>query len=98
VANFIAAITANTAAAWSQVEGLTPTIQAIGVRAYQEASADAYKTVYLSTLAFSGVGIILCFFTPNVDNKLTSDVAITLHEKKTEAIVGAKAVGGDEKV
>lgn len=98
VANFIAAITANSAAAWQAVEGLTPTIQAIGIKAYQQASSDAFKTVYLSTLAFSGVGIILCFFTPNVDHLLTSDVAITLHERNGDNVVGTRTAEGEEKV
>ncbi|OBT94080.1 hypothetical protein VE01_07168 [Pseudogymnoascus verrucosus] len=90
---FIAAITAGETA-WEAVVGLTPAIQAIGIRAYQEASSDAFKTVFLSTIAFSGVGIILTIFAPNVDHLLTNDVTVTLHEKATEDIVGAHAKVG----
>jgi hypothetical protein len=78
VASFLTALTSGSAAAFEAVQGLTPAIQAIGARAYQNANADAYKTVYLSTLAFSGVGIILTFFSPIVDHLLNGDVTIQL--------------------
>jgi hypothetical protein len=87
---FLTALTSGSAAAFKAVAGLTPAIQAIGARAYQDASSDAYKTVYLSTLAFSGVGIILTFWSPNVDHLLSGDVTVTLHEKGTERVVGAR--------
>jgi hypothetical protein len=90
VPSFLAALTSGSAAAFKAVAGLTPAIQAIGARAYQDASSDAYKTVYLSTLAFSGLGIILTFWTPNVDHLLSGDVTVTLHEKGTEKIVGTR--------
>jgi len=51
----ITAITAGTPAAWAAVEGLTPSIQAAGVRPYKDASSSAYSTVYLTTIAFSGI-------------------------------------------
>lgn len=89
VPGFLAALTTGSAAAFKAVEGLTPAIQAIGARAYQNASSDAYKTVYLATLGFSVPCIILSWWSPNVDHLLTSDVTVTLHEKGTEKIVGA---------
>lgn len=60
------------------IQGMNAEILAAGTRAYKFASADAYRTVFLTTLAFSGVGIILTFFAPNVDHMLTSEVAVTL--------------------
>ena len=60
---------------------MTPGIRAAGVRAYQEANAAAYKTVFLSTIAFCGVGVIATFFTPNVDALLTRDVVVQLKGK-----------------
>ncbi|KAF2502483.1 MFS general substrate transporter [Lophium mytilinum] len=95
---FFAAITAGTPAAWAAVPGLTPAIQAAGVRAYQDASSSAYSTVFLTTIAFSGIGVICSFFAPNVDHLLTKDVAVTLHERGTEMIVKDRATGGEEKV
>jgi hypothetical protein len=68
----------------------------VGTRAYQEATSNAYNTVFLSTIAFSGVGIILSFFAPNVDHLLSRDVTVTLHEKNTEAVVGSHGKGVKE--
>lgn len=62
------------------VPGISPSIIAEGVRAYQEASAAAYKTVFLTTLAFSGIGILVSWWCPNVDKLLVGDVAVTLGE------------------
>jgi hypothetical protein len=75
------------------IPGLTPEILVIGVRAYKEASAKAYSTVFLSTLIFSGLAVILSFWTPNVDEKMTNQVAATLHQKGTETVVGENRAG-----
>jgi hypothetical protein len=61
------------------IKGLTPAITAIGMRAYKEANAQAYSTVFLTTLGFSGIAIILSFFNPNVEDKMTNDIAATLN-------------------
>jgi hypothetical protein len=78
---------------FTAVEGLTPAIMAVGVRAYKEASSKAYSTVFLSTLIFTGLAIILSIFTPNVDEKMTNQVAATLHKKGTENIIGGNGTG-----
>jgi hypothetical protein len=88
VANFIAAISVGTPAAFATVEGLTADITAVGLRAYKVANADAYRTVFLTTIAFSGLALVLSFFVPNVEDRLTSDVAATLHNRGDEKIVG----------
>lgn len=75
--------------AFEKVPGITPTILAIGTRAYQEANASAYRTVFLTTIAFTGVAIIATLFLPNVDHLLTANVATTLHERNKEDIVGS---------
>jgi hypothetical protein len=82
IPSVLSAITLGTPEAWSEVEGLTPAIQAVGVRAYQEANASAYSTVFLSTIAFCGVGIICSFFAPNIDRFLTRDVVVQLQGKR----------------
>ncbi len=75
------------ASAPGAVTGLNSTILAAGTRAYKVANADAYRTVFYSTIAFSGVGIILSIFVPNVDKKLTGEVAVTLHKQGEEDVV-----------
>lgn len=44
---------------FSAVPGLTADITAVGVRAYKEANAHAYSTVFLTTIAFSGIAILI---------------------------------------
>ncbi|KAB5517417.1 fungal trichothecene efflux pump [Coniochaeta sp. 2T2.1] len=85
VADFLTAYPTGT---FEGIAGLTPTILAAGVRAYKEASAKAYQTVFLSTIAFSVVAVILALFTANGMNMMTDDVATTLHERKTKKVVG----------
>ncbi|KAJ4367699.1 hypothetical protein N0V83_007284 [Neocucurbitaria cava] len=69
------------AAAIAAVPGITQEIMAVGYRAYQEASADAYRTVYLVTIAFSGISVILTFWAPNTDDLMTDKVAATLNHE-----------------
>ena len=90
-ADFIAAYTNGTQAAFNAVEGLTPSIQQAGVTAYKNASADAYRTVFLTTIAFSAIGTILTWLAPNVDAKLTREVTITLSNRAERDILQAEA-------
>ncbi|KAF2731337.1 MFS general substrate transporter [Polyplosphaeria fusca] len=66
---------------WEGVEGVTERILEVGGRAYREASAEAYNTVFLSTIAFCGVGVVASFFAPNVDHLLGRDVVVQLEHK-----------------
>jgi hypothetical protein len=84
VEGFIAAISVGTPQAFSQVPGVTDRIIAVGVRAYQVANAEAYRTVYLSTIAFSGLGLILTLFAKNTEKLMLDSVAATLHGEGTE--------------
>lgn len=79
VASFLQALTTGSEQALAAVKGLTPQILAAGTAAYKHASSDAFRTVFLSSIAFSGVGIILTFFVPNVDDRMTNEVAAVLH-------------------
>jgi hypothetical protein len=65
------------------VPGITDEITTAGLRAYKVASADAYRTVFLTT-AFSGLALVLSCFVPNVD-----DVAAALHNRNDEKTVGS---------
>jgi MFS family permease len=91
VAPFLAAITAGTADAFAAVSGATSDIIAVGLRAYKEANADAYRTVYLVTIAFSSIAIILTWFAPNTDHLMTGQVAATFHGTTRNAQVVEKA-------
>ena len=79
VADYMAAIAAGgSAKALAAVKGLTPEILAIGARAYQVAYSDAYRTIFLTSIAFGGCGIICSFFVPNIEQFMTDAVAATL--------------------
>ncbi|KAF2638102.1 siderophore iron transporter [Massarina eburnea CBS 473.64] len=72
--------------ALAAVPGVTDQILQTGYRAYQEASADAYRTVYLATIAFSGLSILLTWWAPNTDDLMNGKVAATLnHERNPES-------------
>lgn len=92
-ADFIAAFSLGPTA-FDKVPGITPTILALGTRAYQEANASAFRTVFLSTIAFTGVAIIATLFLPNIDHLLTGKVAATLSgdRNKEEVPVSGKQV------
>ena len=80
VAGFLAGMTAGS---FADVPGVTPEIIAAGVAANANAYNQAYRTVWLSTIAFSGLGVILSFFAPNVNHMLTGDVVVQV--KKYES-------------
>ncbi|KAB5531436.1 fungal trichothecene efflux pump [Coniochaeta sp. 2T2.1] len=79
VADFIGAIGGG--GALDAIPGITDKIIEIGTAAYKQASADAYRTVYLSTLAFSGIAIILTYWAPNTNKYMTDNIAATLHRE-----------------
>ena len=87
VASFIGAMTTGS---FDGIPGLTPQIIEIGTLAYKNASAAAYRTVFLATIAFSGVAIVVSLFCPNVDDRMTSEVVVTLHKGMHGDIVGAR--------
>jgi MFS family permease len=82
VPQFLAAITAGTG--FSAVPGISDSITAAGLRAYQVANANAYRTVYLSTIAFTSVGLICAFFTTDMDEFMSNKVAVTLANEDNE--------------
>lgn len=87
VASYMTAVTEGTAAALSSVKGITPAIIAVGTRAYRIAYAEAFKTVFLTAIAFGCVSIGLALFVPNVENLMTHDVAATLHTRGDETVL-----------
>ena len=93
VPDFLAALTSGVSGAMQAVPGITDKIIEVGMTAYKQANSDAYKTVYLSTLAFSGVAICLTFFAPNTEEYMTTHIAATLHRE--EVSDNEKVIGGD---
>jgi hypothetical protein len=83
VADFITAFTSGDTSALEAVKGVSTAIIAAGTTAYKEASSDAYRTVFLSTIAINGIGVILTFFVPDPDLKAPemTDVSAPLHGK-----------------
>lgn len=84
VASFIKGITVGS---FDNVPGVTDSIVTAGLQAYKQANMDAYRTVFYTTIAFSGIGILLSFFVPNVDDRMTGEIAATLHQRKKEKAV-----------
>ena len=82
VADFLTALTSGSATALQTIKGISPSIIAAGTAAYKEASSDAYRTVFLSTIAINGIGIILTFFVPNpdLDAPEMTDVSAPIHK------------------
>lgn len=67
-----------------KVPGLTPNILAIGIDAYQTASAQAYRTCFLTSIAFCGLGVIGAWFCPDINPETEHLVARELHHKREE--------------
>ncbi|CAK7210672.1 hypothetical protein SEUCBS140593_000909 [Sporothrix eucalyptigena] len=85
VAAFIAAAQAGTTSSAdaatslaSSIPGLTQNILTIGNAAYRNANADAYHTVYLASIAFTGLAVILALLGRNTDDMMTDKVVATL--------------------
>jgi MFS family permease len=89
VAGFIAALGGSNS--MQNVPGVTPKIIAAGTAAYKEANVMAYRTVFLTSIAFSAVALIASLLLPNLDYLLTNKVATTLHKGSNEnEVVGGK--------
>lgn len=86
VTSFLAAVAAGTPDGFASVEGLTNPIKVAGIEAYKVASSHAYQTVFFTTIAFSGVGIVFSFFTPNVDDLMSDRVTVTLSRMNDEEL------------
>ncbi|KAK5169361.1 uncharacterized protein LTR77_005336 [Saxophila tyrrhenica] len=97
VADWIAAYTSGSSTALGGVQGVSDAIIAAGTAAYKEASSDAYRTVFLSTIAINGIGVILTFFVPDpdLDSQEMRDVSAPLHGKGMEA-AQEKTLSDDE--
>lgn len=82
---FIAAISLGKTDALEAIPGINSDIIAVGIKAYKLANSDAFRTVYLTTIAFSGVAVILTFFAPNTEKFMTNKVVATLNNEDNTA-------------
>jgi len=89
VAGYLMALSNGTTAAYEAVPGINTAIIASGTDAYKLANASAYRVVFLSTIAWSVVGVIATLFLPDVDKLLTRQVATTLHKRNDEELVAS---------
>jgi len=69
------ALASGTAAALEKVPGITTKIISAVGEAMKTADSQAFKTVYLTSIAFGGLSIIAALCASNVDEKLTNNVA-----------------------
>jgi hypothetical protein len=75
----------------TMVPGITPQIAASVGQAFQVANSEAYKTVFLSTLAFSGLSMIMLWWVPKLDKRKRLYVSRTLDASEAKVDVSEKA-------
>lgn len=68
----------------SKVPGLTGAIRATAAEAYKHANSEAYKTVFYTSFAFGGAGMILAWFILDNDKSKYGLVAGHVHDPKNE--------------
>lgn len=79
-ASYAGFISGLSAGSFTGVPGVTPETIAVGVLAFRHALILAFRTVFLTTIAFGGLVLILSCFFPNLDNMMTDSVTAILHE------------------
>lgn len=83
VAAFISAFAVGPSA-FDDIPGVTPAIVAAGSHAYKVANSNAFRTVFLTTIAFSSIALITTLFLPNFDSLMSRKVATTLGKEKVK--------------
>ncbi|EXJ66149.1 uncharacterized protein A1O5_10765 [Cladophialophora psammophila CBS 110553] len=73
------------------VAGLNPHILSIAQTAYRVANAQAYRTVFLVSLAFTGPGMILVWFTSQNDRAKEDLIAGHIHKRGEERALETQA-------
>ncbi|KAL4861926.1 hypothetical protein BDV12DRAFT_203537 [Aspergillus spectabilis] len=82
VAELIGALKAGKLA--QTVEGVSPAVAMVAQRAYQEANIDAYRTVFLSTIAVTALGFGSALLLPDADKLMSNAVTASLRFRKEE--------------
>jgi len=93
----LAAIAAGTPNALEAVPGITPTVIAAVGDVLKMAYSQAFKTVYLTSIAFGGLSIIASLFITSIDDLMTDFVAWKIGGAETKSIgsVKSRERGGD---
>lgn len=81
IPQLINALTGTNATAISAVPGAHANILAAAGMAYQHANSQAYKTVFLSTIAFSGLSMIMLYWVPKLDPRKKGYVSRTIQRE-----------------
>lgn len=84
VPDLIAGLTGTGSLSASSVPGLTSAINGTAAQAYKVANAEAYKTVFYTSFAFGGAGMILAWFILDNDKSKYGLVAGHVHNPKSE--------------
>lgn len=66
--------------AFAKVPGITPAIETAAIHAFREVYARAFRTVFLSTLPFGVIAIILACFIRDPSQYLTNHTAIHMEK------------------
>lgn len=72
---FLTAFTSSNETALAAIPGANSTVLAAAATGLQTAYSHSFKIVYLATIAFGGCAIIAAWFAPNMDDKMTDEVA-----------------------
>lgn len=84
VTQLLQALTSSNGTSLGAVDGVTPRIIQDASTALKKASADSYRTVFYSSIAFSLLAVFCAFFTANVDENLTNTVSAMVGRTKRE--------------
>ena len=86
-----AAIAAGTSASIEAVPDITPKVIAAVGDAVKVAYSQAFKTVYLTSIAFGGISIIAALFITSIDDLMTDYVARKIRGVETKPIGSVKS-------
>ena len=97
VINLLMAYGIGTPAAFSVIPGIGPQILAAAAsKADKEASSKGYRVIYLTSIAFSGLAVLLSFFVKDVEDRMTSQIATILaHAEYKDTTVNDKKISVD---
>ena len=69
------------------IPGVTQSFIAVGVAAYKQALVLAYRTVFLSTLGFGLLVVILSFFYPDFDDRMPNETVALIRDRKERTAI-----------
>lgn len=95
---FTGALANQEQAAIAAIPGITPAIIGAGVAALKQALSNSFRVVYIIAASFGVVGIVLCYFVPNLASTMHFGVDAPVEELHSRHHRAADApVAGEEK-